>query len=189
MKRMVLMMAVVVLTALTATAQKVYGDKSGWTVYTTTDEYSGKQSHYLRYYNERRELAGCYFPGTSKMAVMEWYDGQLYFDVTFDAVMDHRGHIPDEDISYEVRVTMAKGEAEEDFGSVKLKFEDVERAGQTFFGTFVFDMPADWLMRGTAAAVRWHDPIRDRQMVRKLSLAGFTRCYKECLRRYGIELK
>ena len=167
-----------------AQAQIVYGDKKGWSVYTTEDDFTGKRSHSLRFYDEQRRLTASFFPGTNRLAVLEWYDGMLYFDVTFDAVMDHRGHIADEYISYELRVSLPKGESDEDSGSAKLMFGDVEKAGETFFGTFVMDVDLEELKRGSTVAVRWNDPIRRRQTVRKISLAGFTKCYDECIRRY-----
>lgn len=82
MKRL-FVLAVSVLMALAVSAQKVYGDRPGWTVYTSEDEYSGKKSHCLRYY----------------------------------------------------------------------------------------------------------DPMRGKQVTKKISLAGFTKCYNECLRRYGVKVK
>lgn len=182
-----MVMAAVMLTTITARSQVVYGDKTGWSVYTTEDEFTCKRSHYLRYFDQQRRLTASFFPGPNRLAVLEWYDGRLYFDVTFDAVMDRRGHIPEENIDYEVHVSLPKGEAIEDWGTVKLKFGDVEQAGETFFGTFVFDMDCDALKQGSTVAVRWQDPIRGRQTVRKLSLQGFTRCYDECLRRYGVK--
>lgn len=186
MKRL-LILAVAALMVLAAGAQKVYGDRPGWSVYTTEDEYSGKKSYSLRYYDQQRTLVASFFPGRDRMAVLEWYDGRLYFDVTFDAVMDHRGHIADEEIAYEWRVEPTKGEATEDAGVVNLSFGDVEQAGDTFFGTFIFDADCEAMMAGKSIAVRWLDPIKGKQIVRKFSLAGFTRCYDECLRRYGVK--
>lgn len=184
-----MLLAVLCAVMVTAAAQRVYGDKKGWTVYTTTDEYSGRKSHCLRYYNEQLELAASFWPGTDRLAILEWYDGRLYFDVTFDAVTDHRGHIAEEEISYEVRVALPKGESAEDFGTVALKFMDVEKAGETFFGTFIFNADGNAMKAGQTLAVKWNDPIKGKQIVRKLSLAGFTRCYDECLRRYGVKKK
>ena len=182
MKRLMLL-AVCCIAVLTAVGQKVYGDRSGWQAYTVTDEFTGKRSHYMRYFDQQRVLAASFFL-QGRFAILEWYDGRLYFDVTFDAVMDHRGHIADEDIFYELRVTLPQGEASEDSGEVRMEFGDVEEAGETFFGTFVVDADPDEMKRGTAVAVRWHDPIRGKQMVRKIPLTGFTKCYNECLRRY-----
>ena len=188
MKRRLLFMAVITMLVGTAMrAQVVYGDKAGWSVYTTEDEFTGKRSHYLRYFDQQLRLAASFFPGPNRLAILEWYDGKLYFDVTFDAVMDHRGHIAKEQIDYELRVTLPKGESSEDFGEATLKFGDVERAGETFFGTFVFDVDCDEMKQGSTVAVRWQDPIRGRQTVRKISLVGFTKCYDECLRRYGVK--
>lgn len=188
MKRLFFLAAMAVL-SVASMAQKVYGDKAGWTVYTTEDEFTGKRSHCLRYYDQQRVLAASFWPGIDRLAILEWYDGKLYFDVTFDAVMDHRGHIADEEIDYEWRVALPKGESAEDFGTVALKFGDVEQAGETFFGTFVFNADGEAMKAGQSVAVRWRDPIRGREMVRKISLVGFTRCYDECLRRYGVKKK
>lgn len=186
MKKMILM-AAIILAALAAQAQIVYGDKPGWSAYTTEDEYTGKKSHYMRYFDSEQRLVASYFPSTGRMAVLEWYDGLLYFDVTFDAVMDNRGHIANEQIDYEWRIAQAKGEADEDFGTVAMKYGDVERAGETFFGTFIFDADADAMMSGQSIAVKWRDPIKEKTLVRKVSLSGFTRCYDEVLRRYGVK--
>ena len=187
MKRMILM-EVMVLKALTGTGQKGYGDRPGWTAYTTEDEFTGKQSHYMRYYDQQLALAATFFL-QGRLGIAEWYDGRLYFDVTFDAVMEHRGHIAPEEIDYEMRVTLPKGETSEDGGTVKLSFMDVEKAGETFLGTFVVDADPDEMKRGTAVAVRWYDPIRGKQVTKKIPLAGFTRCYDEVLRRYGVKRK
>ena len=94
--RFLMIMAAVVLMAMAARSQVVYGDKAGWSVYTTEDEFTGKQSHYLRYFDQQRRLAASFFPGPNRLAVLEWYDGRLYFDVTFDAVMDQKnvGSVP-----------------------------------------------------------------------------------------------
>lgn len=175
--------------ATAAEAQKVYGDRPGWSVHTVEDEYTGKVSYSMRYYDQQRVLTASFFPGRDRMAILEWYDGRLYFDVTFDAVMDHRGHIADEEIGYEWRVASAKGEPSEGSGTVKLSFGDVEKAGETFFGTFIFDADLDAMMAGQTIAVRWHDPIKGKEMVRKVSLSGFTRCYDKVLRRYGAKRK
>ncbi len=168
---------------MTAMAQKVYGDKQGWTVYTTEDEFTGKRSHYMRYFDQNLALAASFFL-QGRFAILEWYDGRLYFDVTFDAVMDRRGHIPDEQIDYDLRVNLPNNEVSEDSGTVKLSFGDVEEAGETFFGTFVMNADVEDMKRGQTVAVRWYDPIRGKQTVRKISLAGFTKCYEKCLNLY-----
>ena len=170
-------------------AQVVYGDKQGWEAYTTEDEYTGKKSHYMRYFDDRQRLAASFFPGPNRMAVLEWYDGVLFMDETLEAVTERHGEFPDRQVDYEWRVAMAKGDSEEDFGTVKMTFGDVERVGDTFFGTFVFNVDGDAMKAGQSIAVRWTDPLRDKQVVRKYSLAGFTRCYNECLRRYGVKVK
>lgn len=188
MKRMILM-AVMVLAALAARAQIVYGDKSGWEAYTMEDEYTGKKTHYMRYYDQQQRLAASFFPGPNRMAVLEWYDGLLYFDVTFDAVMDNRGHIAKEQIDYEWRIAQVNGEADEDSGTVAMKYGDVKRAGETFYGFFMFDADADAMMSGQSIAVRWNDPIKGKKLVRKISLMGFTRCYDEVLRRYEANIR
>ena len=184
-----ILMAVVVLVALGARAQIVYGDKSGWEAYTMEDEYTGKKTHYMRYYDQQQRLAASFFPGPNRMAVLEWYDGLLYFDVTFDAVMDNRGHIAKEQIDYEWRIAQVNGEADEDSGTVAMKYGDVKRAGETFYGFFMFDADADAMMSGQSIAVRWNDPIKGKKLVRKISLMGFTRCYDEVLRRYEANRK
>lgn len=184
MKRKLLIALMTLIAVLQGAAQKVYGDKQGWTVYTMEDEFSGKKSHYLRYYDQQKTLTASFFPNTNKLAVLEWYDGKLFFDVTFDAVMDNRGHIPAEEIDYEIRINLPKGESNEDYGTVKLKFNDVEKSGETFFGTFTINVDSDDLKRGSTVAVRWYDPIRGRQTVRKINLSGFTKCYNECIHRY-----
>ena len=74
-------------------------------------------------------------------------------------------------------------EVNEDFPK-EIRSGYVERAGDTFFGTFVFDMDAATMKAGRSVAVRWTDPLRGKQVVRKISLAGFTRCFDECIRRY-----
>lgn len=178
-----------VVTVLQVQAQKVYGDKPGWTVYTTEDEYTGKRSHYMRYYNDRRELAASFFPGPNRMAVLEWYDGVLFMDETLEAVTERHGEFPDCEVDYEWRVALPKNDSAEDFGTVKMTFGDVERVADTFFGTFVFDADGDAMKAGQSIAVRWHDPMRGKQVTRKISLAGFTKCYNECLRRYGVKRK
>jgi len=182
MKKMILM-ALMSLVVLTAMAQVVYGDKSGWTAYTTEDEYTGKRSHYMRYFDERRRLAAVFFL-QGRMGVMEWYDGVLFMDETLEAVTERHGEFPDRQVDYEWRVALPKDDSDEDFGTVKMTFGDVERAGDTFFGTFVFDMDAATMKAGRSVAVRWTDPLRGKQVVRKISLAGFTRCFDECIRRY-----
>ena len=174
-------LALVVLAALRA--QVVYGESRGWTAYTTEDEYSGKRFHYMRYFDDRLRLAAVFFL-QGRMGVMEWYDGVLFMDETLEAVPERHGEIPDRQVDYEWRVTLPKNDSEEDFGTVKMTFGDVERAGDTFFGTFVFDMDAATIKTGQSVAVRWYDPLRDKQVVRKISLTGFTRCFDECIRRY-----
>lgn len=184
-----ILVALMSLAVLQMQAQVVYGDRPGWTVYTTEDEYTGKRSHYLRYYNDRRELAASFFPGPNRMAVLEWYDGVLFMDETLEAVTERHGEFPDREVDYEWRVALPKNDSAEDFGTVKMTFGDVEQVADTFFGTFVFDADGDAMKAGQSIAVRWHDPMRGKQVTRKISLAGFTKCYNECLRRYGVKVK
>ena len=70
-----------------------------------------------------------------------------------------------------------------------MKFGRVEHVGDTFFSTMVFDVDCDALMAGKWIAVRWQDPLRQEQVVKRIPLAGFTRCYDEVLRRYGVKRK
>ena len=182
MKKFFVLTALAVICMATR-AQKVYGDRPGWTAYTTEDEFSGKRSHYMRYFDEQRVLAAVYFM-QGRMGVMVWNDGVLFMDETVEAVTEHHGKLPSREVDYEWRVAMAKGESEEDFGSVKMTFGSVERVGDTFFSTFVFDADTEAMKAGQWIAVRWHDPLRDEQVTRRISLAGFTRCYDECIRRY-----
>ena len=186
---MVILAAMALMVAAAAMAQKVYGDRPGWTVYTSEDEYTGKRSHYMRYYNDRRELAASFFPGPNRLAVLEWYDGVLFMDETLEAVTERHGEFPDREVDYEWRVALPKNDSAEDFGTVKMRFGDVERVADTFFGTFVFDADGDAMKAGQSIAVRWHDPMRGKQVTKKISLAGFTKCYNECLRRYGVKRK
>lgn len=158
-------------------------------VYTKEDEYTSELSYYLRYFDDRQRLVASFFPGPNKMAVLEWYDGVLFMEETLEAVLEQHGEFLNRQVDYEWRVALPKNDSEEDFGMVKMTFGDVERAGDTFFGTFVFDVDCEVLKAGQSIAVHWHDPMRGKQVVRKISLLGFTRCYKECLRRYGVKVK
>ena len=137
--------------------------RGGWEAYTTEDEYTGK--------------------------VLEWYDGVLFMDETLEAVTEHHGKLPERDVDYEWRVELPKDDSTEDFGTVKMKFGRVEHVGDTFFSTMVFDVDRDALMAGKWIAVRWNDPLRHEQVVKRISLAGFTKCYDEVLRRYGVKRK
>lgn len=183
MKKMVLMALMGLVVAVTARAQVVYGDRQGWTAYTTEDDFTGKRSHYMQYFDERRRLAAVFFL-QGKMGVMEWYDGILFMDETLEAVTEHHGEIADREVDYEWRVALPKDDSDEDFGTVSMMFGDVEQVGDTFFGTFVFDMDAAKMKAGRSVAVRWTDPLSGKQTVKKISLAGFTRCFDECIRRY-----
>ena len=142
MKKLFLM-AVMVLTALTAMAQ------GGWEAYTTEDEYTGKKNHYMRYFDDRQRLAASFFPGPNRLGVLEWYDGVLFMDETEKAVLDHHGKLPERDVDYEWRVELPKDDSTEDFGTVKMKFGGVEQVGDTFFSTMVFAMK---LLRNTPRA-------------------------------------
>ena len=182
MKKMFLM-AVMVLTELTAMA------RGGWEAYTTEDEYTGKKNHYMRYFDDKERWTASFFPGPNRLGVLEWYDGVLFMDETEKAVLEHHGKLPERDVDYEWRVELPKDDSTEDFGTVKMKFGDVERAGDTFFSTMVFDVDCNDLMAGKWISVRWNDPLRHEQVVKRISLAGFTRCYDEVLRRYGVKVK
>ena len=188
MKKMFLMV-MMALVVSAVQAQVVYGDKQGWEAYTTEDEYTGKKSHYMRYFDDRQRLAASFFPGPNRMAVLEWYDGVLFMDETLEAVTEHHGKLPERDVDYEWRVELPKDDSTEDFGTVKMKFGRVEHVGETFFSTMVFDVDCNDLMDGKWIAVRWHDPLRQEQVVKRIPLAGFTRCYDEVLRRYGVKRK
>jgi hypothetical protein len=158
--------------------------RGGWGAYTTEDEFTGKKNHYMRYFDDRERWTASFFPGPNRLGVLEWYDGVLFMDETLEAVTERHGEFPDRQVDYEWRVALPKDDSNEDFGTVKMTFGDVERAGDTFFGTFVFDMDAATMKAGRSVAVRWTDPLRGKQVVRKISLAGFTRCFDECIRRY-----
>ena len=186
MKKLFLMALMAVVTVLQMQAQVAHG---GWEAYTTEDEYTGKKNHYLRYFDDKERWTASFFPGPNKLGVLEWYDGVLFMDETEKAVLEHHGKLPEKDVDYEWRVELPKGDSEEDFGTVKMKFGRVEHVGDTFFGTFVFDVDCNDLMAGRWIAVRWHDPLRQEQVVKRIPLAGFTKCYDEVLRRYGVKRK
>jgi hypothetical protein len=196
MKRLILM-AVVVLTALTAMAQGGIGKAPGWTVQSYDDDFTDEKTYNLEYYDQQKVLTAVYFPNEGRMTLVDWYDGKLYFDVTFDAVMDYRGHIGEKYISYDIHVGLPKGESREDSGNTKMKYSDVQKAGQLFYGMFNIFPTIDDLKRGTTINVRWNAPIRGRETVKKISLAGFTKKFEECakksvenlMRKNGIEPK
>ena len=188
MKRMILM-AVMVLAALAARAQIVYGDDSGWEVDSLEDKYTGKKAYYMRYYDERQRLAAAYFPTSGRLAVVEWYPGALFMDETVEAITERHGKFPERQVDYEWRVALPGDESSEDFGTAKMTFGHVEYVGDTFFGKLSFEVDCYELMDGKSIAVRWHDPMRDEKLVRKIWLMGFTRCYDEVLRRYGVKRK
>ncbi len=108
MKRLILM-AVVVLTALTAMAQGGIGKAPGWTVQSYDDDFTDEKTYNLEYYDQQKVLTAVYFPNEGRMTLVDWYDGKLYFDVTFDAVMAYRGHIVEKYISYDIHVGLPKG--------------------------------------------------------------------------------
>lgn len=182
MKRL-MMMAVLVLTVLTAWAQGGIGKAAGWAVDVSTDDFSGEKTYRCMYYDQQKVLTAVYWPQSGAMTLVDWYDGKLYFDVTFDAVMDNRGHIADRYISYEIHVNLPKGESREDDGTAKMGFSDVSRAGEVFMSMFNINPTLDDLKRGTSLAVRYEDPIKGRQVVKKVSLSGFTKCFEDCARR------
>ena len=185
MKKMIL----VALMSLAVSAMSAQVARGGWEAYTTEDEYTGKKNHYMRYFDDRQRLAASFFPGPNRLGVLEWYDGVLFMDETMEAVTEHHGKLPERDVDYEWRVELPKDDSTEDFGTVKMKFGGVEQVGDTFFSTMVFDVDRDALMAGKWIAVRWNDPLRHEQVVKRISLAGFTRCYDEVLRRYGVKRK
>jgi len=186
MKKMMVMALMAVVTVLQMQAQVAHG---GWEVYTTEDEFTGKKSHYMRYFDDKERWTASFFPGPNKLGVLEWYDGVLFMDETEKAVLEHHGKLPERDVDYEWRVELPKGDSTEDFGTVKMKFGGVEHVGDTFFSTMVFDVDRDALMAGKWIAVRWQDPLRQEQVVKRIPLAGFTRCYDEVLQRYGVKRK
>lgn len=196
MKKLFLM-AVVALTALTAMAQGGIGKAPGWTVQSYNNDFTDEKTYNLEYYDQQKVLTAVYFPAEGRMTLVDWYDGTLYFDVTFDAVMDYRGHIGERYISYDIHVGLPKGESREDSGNTKIKYSDVQKAGQLFYGMFNIFPTLDDLKRGTTINVRWNDPIRGRETVKKISLAGFTKKFEECakksvedlMKKSGIEPK
>ncbi len=185
-KKMFVLALMAVVTVLQIQAQVARG---GWETYTTEDEYTGKKNHYMRYFDDRERWTASFFPGPNRLGVLEWYDGVLFMDETLEAVTEHHGKLPERDVDYEWRVELPKDDSTEDFGTVKMKFGGVEQVGDTFFSTMVFDVDRDALMAGKWIAVRWQDPLRHEQVVKRISLAGFTRCYDEVLRRYGVKRK
>ena len=182
-------MFVLALMSLVVSAVQAQVARGGWEAYTTEDEYTGKKSHYMRYFDDRERWTASFFPGPNRLGVLEWYDGVLFMDETLEAVTEHHGKLPERDVDYEWRVELPKDDSTEDFGTVKMKFGGVEHVGDTFFSTMVFDVDRDALMAGKWIAVRWQDPLRQEQVVKRISLAGFTRCYDEVLRRYGVKRK
>ena len=192
---MIALMAVV--TVLTAMAQGGIGKAPGWTVQSYNNDFTDEKTYNLEYYDQQKVLTAVYFPAEGRMTLVDWYDGTLYFDVTFDAVMDYRGHIGERYISYDIHVGFPKGESREDSGNAKIKYSDVQKAGQLFYGMFNIFPTLDDLKRGTTINVRWNDPIRGRETVKKISLAGFTKKFEECakksveelMRKNGIEPK
>ena len=176
-------MAAMVLVALAAMAQGGIGKAPGWAVDVSEDDFSGEKTYRCMYYDQQKVLTAVYWPMSGALTVTDWYDGKLYFDVTFDAVMDNRGHIADRYISYDIHVNFPKSESREDNGVTKQGFTDVSRAGEVFMSMFNIYPTLDDLKRGTSIAVRWDDGIKGKTVVKKISLAGFTRCFEDCAKR------
>ena len=183
MRKRLFLMVAMVLMALAAMAQGGIGKAPGWTVQSYDDDFTDEKTYNLEYYDQQKVLTAVYFPAEGRMTLVDWYDGTLYFDVTFDAVMDYRGHIGEKYISYDIHVGLPKGESREDSGNTKIRFSDVQKAGQLFYGMFNIFPTLDDLKRGTTINVRWNDPIRGRETVKKISLAGFTKKFEECAKR------
>ena len=182
MKRMILT-AVTVLVALAAMAQSK-GVASGWKVTTSTDDFTDEKSYRCDYFEGKNPLpSAVYWPRSGAMTIIELFDGSLYFDVTFDAVMDNRGHINDKYIDYDLHIKFPKGEIREDSDHTNMGYMDIKRAGETFAGMFNIVVTLDDLKRGTSIAVRWEDPIKGKTVVKKISLTGFTKCFEECAKR------
>lgn len=183
MKRMILM-AAMVLVALTAMAQNgAVGKRQGWTVDVSEDDFSGKKNYRCLYYDQQKVLGAVYYPESGYMAVIDWFEGKLYFDVTFDAVMDNRGQIDDRYVDYDLHVNLPGGKSREDSGRARQAFSDVQKAGQVFFSMTNVNPTLDDLQRGTSMAVRWYDSIKRKTVVRKISLQGFTKCLEDCAKR------
>lgn len=183
MRKRMFLMVVMVLGVLTAMAQGGIGKAPGWAVDVSEDDFSGEKTYRCMYYDQQKVLTAVYWPMSGALTVIDWYDGKLYFDVTFDAVMDNRGHIADRYISYDVHVNFPKGESREDNGVTKQGFTDVSRAGEVFMCMFNIYPTLDDLKRGTSIAVRWDDAIKGKTMVKKISLVGFTKCFEDCAKR------
>lgn len=183
MKRMILM-AVLVLTALAAGAQNgAVGNRQGWTVDVSEDDFSGKKNYRCLYYDQQKVLGAVYYPESGFLTVIDWFDGKLYFDVSFEAVMDNRGQIEDHYVTYDIHVNLPGGKSREDTGTARQGFSDVERAGQVFFSMTNVSPTLDDLKQGLSISVRWDNPIKRKTVVRKISLQGFTKCLEDCAKR------
>ena len=196
MKRLVILAALAAM-AVSVWAQGGIGAAPGWSVTAFEDSFTDEKTYNLEYYDQQKVLTAVYFPAEGRMTLVDFYDGKLYFDVTFDAVWENRGQIGSKSIQYDIHVGLPNGESREDSGTTAIKYSDVQEAGQLFYGMFNIYPTLDDLKRGSIINVRWNDPIRGRETVKKISLSGFTKKMEECakksvenmMKQNGIETK
>ena len=191
MRRILVLAAMALMMATAAMAQGArgpVGKKPGWAVDVSVDDFSGKKDYRCFYYDQQKVLGAVYYPESGFMAVIDWFDGKLYFDVSFDAVMDNRGQIDDRYVAYDIHVNLPGGKSREDSGTARQGFSEVQKAGQVFFSMTNINPTMDDLKQGLSLSVRWDDPIKRKTVVRKISLQGFSKCLEECAKRSVMDM-
>ena len=178
MKKYLLMLLMLVVTTAAVHAQGYWRLKSQMDNYTM--EYSYAIVHYVG-----RDCDAVYFPADSTLKVIRDYDGLTYFDTTWKAAIENDGKIDSYETNVSYRFIISKDDYYENDFNAQVDFEGYSDDGKIgvnnggFFSSFYLPVIPTAMKMSNYFTCMYYDKISSKTITKRLSLAGFTKCYNQ----------
>ena len=176
----ILMIVVFIISSITLNAQGY------WKLESKTDDYTLEKEYIICHYLNGEEDA-VYFVNHEELKVIKDYNGRNYFDTCWNAGIYNDGKIDD----YTGTIYCRLINSGDDYEEFKLDDMTISYDGYAddrkidtngFFSYFYIICKPEQLKKASYITFKYYDKISKQVIIRKLSLAGFTKAYNSMKR-------
>lgn len=178
MKKVLLVLALV-MSCMLASAQGY------WKLESDIDDYTMEESYTLVHYLDGK-IDAFYYEDLGVLNVIKKY-GTPYLSKAIDAAVYHNGKIEDNVTTIYCRLINTASDYEEfELENQKIMFKGYEDDGKIgvdgFYSYYFIKCGADQLKKANFISFQYYDPISEQTVTKRISLAGFTKCYNQIKR-------
>lgn len=153
-----------------------------WKLDSNVDDYTMEKS-YILIHRLNNDIDAIFYPEDGALKVFKDYGERAYMRQAIDAVVDNDGRINDNVTTIYCRLINTASDYEEFvLEDYKIKFKGADEDGKIgvnggFYSYFYVLFKPEQLKKANFVSFRYYDTVSDKVVTKRISLAGFTKCY------------